>query len=252
VLPIRDSVPARNPSIATWTLIFINAAVFLLELTMSTPALERFAQLFGVVPARYTHPYWAAAAGLPPGGFLPFLTSMFLHASGLHVLGNMWTLWIFGDNVEDRMGPVRFVFFYLLCGVAASIAHCFTNPDATIPALGASGAIAGVMGAYFLLFPHSRIIVLFPVLFVPLFFELPAVTYLAWWALSQLFSGTLSLAVPGTVGGVAWWAHVGGFAAGAVLHLFFVGRGRAYRRLSRDEYGLEAAWAPPPPWRPSA
>ena len=249
MFPIRDTIPARNPPIATWTLIIVNALAFLLELTMAPPELDYFARLFGIVPARYMHADWAAAVGLSPGTYWPFLTSMFLHGSGLHVLGNMWTLWIFGDNVEDRMGPGGFVAFYLICGLIAGIVHVVTNPDSTLPTLGASGAIAGVMGAYFLLFPHSRIIVMFPLLFLPLFFELPAVTYLAVWALSQVFSGSLSLAVADGVGGIAWWAHVGGFAAGLILQFFFVRRGRDYRPLARDEYGLEAAWVPADQWR---
>jgi membrane associated rhomboid family serine protease len=249
MIPIRDTIPARNPPIATWTLIVVNAVVFLLELTMAPPELEYFARLFGIVPARYMHAEWAAAVGLSPATYWPFLTSMFLHASGLHLLGNMWALWIFGDNVEDRMGPGRFVAFYLICGLIAAIVHVVTNPDSTLPTLGASGAIAGVMGAYFLLFPHSRIIVMFPLLFLPLFFELPAVAYLAVWALSQVFSGSLSRAVASTTGGIAWWAHVGGFAAGLILQFFFVRRGRDYRRLARDEYGDEAAWVPAAQWR---
>jgi len=249
MFPIRDTIPARNPPIATWTLIIVNALAFLLELTMAPPELDYFARLFGIVPARYMHADCAAAVGLSPGTYWPFLTSMFLHGSGLHVLGNMWTLWIFGDNVEDRMGPGGFVAFYLICGLIAGIVHVVTNPDSTLPTLGASGAIAGVMGAYFLLFPHSRIIVMFPLLFLPLFFELPAVTYLAVWALSQVFSGSLSLAVADGVGGIAWWAHVGGFAAGLILQFFFVRRGRDYRPLARDEYGDEAAWVPAAQWR---
>jgi len=249
MLPIRDTIPARNPPIATWTLIIVNVLAFLLELTMAPPELDYFARLFGIVPARYMHAEWAAAVGLSPSTYWPFLTSMFLHGGGLHLLGNMWTLWIFGDNVEDRMGPGRFVAFYLMCGLIAGIVHVVTNPDSTLPTLGASGAIAGVMGAYFLLFPHSRIIVMFPLLFLPLFFELPAATYLAIWALSQVFSGSLSLAVADSVGGIAWWAHVGGFVAGLILQFFFVRRGSDYRPLARDEYGVEAAWVPAGQWR---
>jgi membrane associated rhomboid family serine protease len=187
--------------------------------------------------------------GLTPGAYWPFLTSMFLHGSGLHLLGNMWTLWIFGDNVEDRMGPGRFVVFYLSCGLIAGIVHVMTNPDSTLPTIGASGAIAGVMGAYFLLFPRAGIVVMFPLLFIPLFFELPAMTYLAWWALSQVLSGTLSLAAAESIGGIAWWAHVGGFIAGIFLQFFFVKRGRDYRALSRDQYGMDVAWTPAGQWR---
>jgi membrane associated rhomboid family serine protease len=167
----------------------------------------------------------------------------------MHIVGNMWTLWIFGDNVEDRMGPVRFLFFYLLCGLAAGLVHWFTNPNSTIPTVGASSAIAGVMGAYFFMFPYSRVVVLLPILFFPLFFELPAATYLGFWALSQVFTGSLMLASPQDVGGVAWWAHAGGFAAGIVLHFFFVKRRSAYRHPYRDEYLMESAWVPAGHWR---
>jgi membrane associated rhomboid family serine protease len=173
---------------------------------------------------------------------------MFLHGGWMHMIGNMWTLWIFGDNVEDRMGPIRFLFFYLSCGLAAGLVHWFTNPHSTIPTVGASGAIAGVMGAYLFLFPHSRVVVLLPILLFPFFFELPAVTYLGFWVLTQVFSGTLSLASPTDVGGVAWWAHVGGFGVGILLQFLFVKRAGTYRRPSRDEYGIENAWLPVRYW----
>jgi membrane associated rhomboid family serine protease len=230
-------------------MILVNCIVFLCELLMPEYTLERFFYLFGVVPARYTHPLWAAWVGFPVDDYWPFLTSMFLHSGWLHIIGNMWTLWIFGDNVEDRMGPIRFLFFYLLCGIAAGIVHSFTNPDSTVPAVGASGAIAGVLGAYFFLFPFARIVVLIPVFIFPFFFEMPAVIYLGFWILTQVFSGTLALATPQQVGGVAWWAHVGGFTTGIILHFFFVKRGDAYRRPSRDEYGIENAWVPYRYWR---
>jgi membrane associated rhomboid family serine protease len=249
MLPIGDTVPRRNVPITTWFLIASNVFVFLLELSMSPYRIERFFYLFGIVPARYTHPEWAAWVGFPVDNYWPFLTSMFIHSSGLHILGNMWTLWIFGDNVEDRMGPMRFLCFYLLCGIAAGIVHSLTNPDSRIPAVGASGAIAGVLGAYFFLFPYARIILLIPVFIFPFFFELPAVIYVGFWFLSQVFSGTLALASPDEVGGVAWWAHVGGFTAGIILHFLFVKRGDAYRRPARDEYGLDNAWVPDNYWR---
>lgn len=237
----------------TWVLITLNCLVFVFELTLPQPALERFFYLLGLVPARYTHPGWAVWFGLPVDDYWPFLTSMFLHGGWVHIFANMWTLWIFGDNVEDRMGPFRFLFFYLLCGIAADLVHSYTNPDSMIPAFGASGAIAGVMGAYLVLFPYSRVIVLVPLLFIPFFFEFPAVIYLGFWALTQLFSGTLSLAYRAAYpGGVAWWAHVGGFAAGILLHPLFVKRRDAYRRLSRDEYAAANAWVPARYWRESS
>jgi membrane associated rhomboid family serine protease len=242
MIPIQDTIRGRNPPLAVYTLIAVNVAVFGLELSLPHEDLERLFYLFGIVPARYTHPRWAAWVGLPVDDYWPFLTYMFLHGGWTHIIGNMWTLWIFGDNVEDRMGPLQFLLFYLLCGVVAGVIHWFTNPHSAVPTVGASGAIAGVLGAYFVLFPYSRVVVMMPIVFVPLFFELPAVTYLLFWALSQVYSGTLALAGPDNVGSVAWWAHVGGFAAGLILHPLFVRPRRAMRRLQADEYGIEAAW----------
>src|SRR4029077_560609 len=144
----------------------------------------------------------------------------FLHGGWFHIIANMWTLWIFGDNVEDRMGPGRFAIFYLLCGTIAGSTHLLTNPDSTVPSVGASGAIAGVLGAYLLFFPTARLIVLFPIFFLPLFFEVPEVFYLVIWFFSQLFSGSAALAGSQQVGGIAWWAHIGGFIGGGV----FLGR----------------------------
>jgi len=249
MFPIRDTVPSKNPPIATWLIILVNAIVFLLELGMPDAMIERFFYLFGVVPARYTHPQWALWIGLPIDDYWPFLTSMFLHGGWMHIIANMWTLWIFGDNVEDRMGPGRFVVFYLLCGLAAGIVHSILNPNSTVPAVGASGAIAGVMAAYFVLFPFARIIVLVPVFFFPFFFEVPAVAYIGFWALSQVFASVLSLAGPENVGGVAFSAHVGGFIAGILLQFLFVKAKGTFRPLSRDEYQTENAWVPIGYWK---
>ena len=243
MIPIRDTVPSRGTPVVTWTLIAVNVAIFFYELTLQPTDLERFFYLFGVVPARYSHPEWARWVGFPVDDYWPFLTSMFLHGGWMHVIGNMWTLWIFGDNVEDRMGRLRFLSFYLLTGLAAGLTHWLTNADSTVPTVGASGAIAGVLGAYFVLFPFSRIIVMFPVFFLPFFFELPAATYLLFWFLSQVFAGTLAGLGPDNVGGVAWWAHVGGFVSGVVVHrLFLLPRRSGPRRWERDEYGVEGAW----------
>lgn len=242
MFPVRDTILGRNPPLVTWVIILTNGIVFLFELMLPDSALEQFFYLFGIVPARYSHPAWAASVGFPVDDFWPFFTSMSLHGGWMHIIGHMWTLWIFGDNVEDRMGPLRFLSFYLLCGLVAGVTHWLTNPYSTVPTVGASGAIAGVLGAYFLLYPRSRIITLIPIFFWPLFVELPAFTYIGFWILSQVFSATLSLALPQDVGGVAWWAHVGGFVAGVVLHRLFIKRGRSMRRLEPDEWGLEAAW----------
>jgi membrane associated rhomboid family serine protease len=248
VIPIRDTVPNRSAPVVTWSLIAVNALVFLYQLTMSPEELENFFYLFGVVPAPFTHPEWAQWVGFPADDYWPFLTSMFLHGGWLHIIGNMWSLWIFGDNVEDVMGRWRFVAFYLLTGLAAGVTHWFTNADSVVPTVGASGAIAGVLGAYLVLFPRSRIITVLPILFLPFFFELPAVVYLLFWFLSQVLSGTLSGLSSDDVGGVAWWAHVGGFAAGVLLHrLFLLPKRNGPRRFERDEYGIEGAWTP---WQP--
>jgi membrane associated rhomboid family serine protease len=244
MIPLRDTIPSRQVPVVTWALIIVNVLVFLFELSLSPEELEAFIHLFGIVPARYSHPEWAVAVGFPIDNYWPFLTSMFLHGGFMHVIGNMWSLWIFGDNVEERMGRSRFLIFYLLTGLIAGFTHYYTNIDSTIPTVGASGAIAGVLGAYFLLFPHARIIVLVPIFIFPFFFEVPAVLYLLFWFLSQVFAGTLEGLNPKNVGGIAVWAHVGGFVAGMVLHrLFLLPRDDAPRRFQRDESGVEGAWA---------
>ncbi|MFL6546171.1 MAG: rhomboid family intramembrane serine protease [Verrucomicrobia bacterium 13_2_20CM_55_10] len=243
MFPIQDSVPSRSVPVVTRALILINVVVFFFELSLSRESIIQLFYLFGVVPARFTDPEWAASIGFPIGSYWSLLTHQFLHGGWLHIVANMWTLWIFGDNVEDRMGPLRFIIFYLVCGVLAALTQVLVTPNATIPSVGASGAIAGVLGAYFLFFPTARLIVLIPILFFPFFFELPAVIFLVLWFFIQLFSGTAMLASPQQVGGIAFWAHIGGFIAGMLLCRFFVRR-PVRRRLQSDEYGLEWAWEP--------
>lgn len=243
MFPIRDTIPSHSPPLVTWMLIAINSLVFLFALTLDHEELMGVFYLFGLVPARYSHPDWALAIGFPVDDYWPFLTSMFLHGGWMHIIGNMWTLWIFGDNVEDRMGRVRFLIFYLLTGLAAGLVHWLTNQNSSVPAVGASGAIAGVLGAYMILFPFSRIITLIPVFFFPLFVQLPAVTYLFFWFLSQMFGATLTALSPGNVGGIAFWAHVGGFVSGIILHRFFLLPKRVRpRRMEPDEFFPEQAW----------
>jgi len=243
MFPIQDSVPSRSVPVVTRALILINVVVFFFELSLSRESIIQLFYLFGVVPARFTDPEGAASIGFPIGSYWSLLTHQFLHGGWLHIVANMWTLWIFGDNVEDRMGPLRFIIFYLVCGVLAALTQVLVTPDATIPSVGASGAIAGVLGAYLLFFPTARLIVLIPILFFPFFFELPAVIFLVFWFFIQLFSGTAMLASPQQVGGIAFWAHIGGFIAGMLLCIFFVRR-PVRRRLQPDEYGLEWAWEP--------
>lgn len=206
----------------TWLLILVNAVVFVIELSLPAPALEHVVYHLGVVPARFSDPAWGARLGLTANSLWPFLTSMFLHGGWLHIITNMWALWVFGDNVEDRMGRVQFLLFYLICGVIAAVTMTAVTPNATVPMIGASGAVVGVLGAYFLFYPTAEVLVLLPVFIFPLFFSLPAVVYIGVWFLMQFLTGTLSLmASTQAVGGVAWWAHVGGFIAGVVLCRLF-------------------------------
>ena len=221
MIPIRDTLPRRSLPLVTWLLILANAVVFYFEVTVSEARLASMIDSYGVVPRRVLDRETGVLA-FSPGAWLPFLTSMFLHGGLLHLIGNVWTLWIFGDNVEDRMGSGRFLLFYVLCGIVAGFVHTLTNAGSEIPAIGASGAIAGAMGAYFLMFPNARIVAVFPVFIYPVFFEIPAFFYLLWWIASQVLSGTSELGMAEASGGVAFWAHVGGFAAGALLFPFFL------------------------------
>jgi membrane associated rhomboid family serine protease len=227
MFPIQDTVQARNLPLATWGIILLNGVVFLYELALPPEQIDWLVTVFGMIPARL---------GTEPGAFWTLFTCMFLHSGWVHIIGNMWTLYIFGDNVEDRMGPVRYVAFYLLCGLAAGLTHYVTDPTSWMPTLGASGAIAGVLGAYFVLFPTARVITLIPVFFIPFIVEIPAVFYLGIWFLSQLFSGTLSIVSGPYYGGIAWWAHVGGFVAGIALLPLFKKSKRQQRRFYADEY----------------
>jgi hypothetical protein len=181
-------------------------------------ALNGLIYQFGVVPSLVT----GALAGVPQfnpaAAFVPILTSMFLHASWLHIIGNMWVLWIFGDNIEDYLGHFKYLLFYLACGFAASVAHILLNLNSRVPSVGASGAIAGVMGAYFLLYPKARVLTLVPLIVFFTFWWLPAWIVLGYWFLVQFLSGTsTAIAYSSQTGGVAFWAHVGGFVAGLIL-----------------------------------
>jgi membrane associated rhomboid family serine protease len=225
MFPLRDNIPSRSPSYGMWLIIITNTLVFILHLTMTDRELLRFTHVFGMVPGRATDPAWAQWVGYSPDWTMTLVTHMFLHAGWLHYLLNMWMLWIFGDNVEDVMGTVRFVLFYLLCGMGAILAHLLFNLDSPVPVVGASGAIAGVMGAYLLLYPHARVVAFVPIFFLPYFFEIPAVIFLGIWFLIQIVSGLFSLVFQGIGGGIAWWAHIGGFIMGMALVRVFQKRG---------------------------
>ncbi|RMF62088.1 MAG: rhomboid family intramembrane serine protease [Calditrichaeota bacterium] len=231
MFPIQDTIPRRNPPFVTWGIIVANVLVFMYEISLPPEYLELFVRKWGVIPAIYTTGYWM----LEPMVYISLFTNMFLHGGWTHIIGNMWTLWIFGDNVEDRLGKGKFLLFYILSGIAASMTHIVFNPHSTIPAIGASGAIAGVMGAYLIMFPQSRVITLVPVFFLPMFFEIPAVIYLGVWFVSQLFSGTFAILASTSGGGIAWWAHIGGFIAGIILRFILGPTPRTYRRHYPDE-----------------
>lgn len=221
MIPYRDNVPCEHPAVVTWALIAINTAVFLYSLSLPVKVLNDLFYLHGLVPIRYTQPQWAQFVGFPANNYWPFLSSMFLHSGWMHILLNMWMLWIFGDNIEDRMGPIRFLLFYLLCGLVAGFVHLITNPDSPIATVGASGAIAGVLGAYYILFPFARIVVWIPIFFLPIFIHVPAIAFLGFWVIIQIGQAT----APSTgqaFADVAWWGHLGGFVAGLVLYRFLL------------------------------
>jgi membrane associated rhomboid family serine protease len=217
MIPLRDAVPSYSFPAITVMLIALNVLAFLYELSLGE-ALEVFIMRYGAVPLRFILAGRAEQVSTVER-FLPLFTSMFLHGGLLHLGGNMLYLWIFGDNVEDRLGHVRFLVFYLVCGLAAGLTQIYIHPTSKIPMVGASGAVAGVLGAYLILFPHARVLALIPILFFFQVVELPALLFLIFWFLMQFLSGAIAItAAPYSEGGgVAWWAHIGGFASGMAL-----------------------------------
>ncbi len=230
MLPIKDTIPARSFPLVNWALIAVNVVIFL-EMASAGPWVERVVWTYALIPQRFLlHPD-------DPHQYLTLFTSMFMHGGWAHLLSNMLALYIFGDNIEDRMGSLRYLIFYLASGVAAALVHIVFNPLSPLPTVGASGAISGVLAAYLIFFPHSRVITLLPsIFFLPWFVEIPALFYLGFWFLSQLMNGMFTvLAGVQALGGVAWWAHVGGYVAGLILGPLF-GRRRYVRRYYLDEY----------------
>lgn len=214
MIPIRDDKPTRGTAVVLWCLMLANLAAFLYELSLSPQALEGLAQARGLTPCRFWQRPETVSAAAILRHLQPLITYQFLHGGWLHFLGNMWVLWIFGDNIEDRLGHVRFLLFYLLCGALGGLFHAMIHPGSPIPTLGASGAIAGVMGAYFVLFPRAWITVLVPIFFIPLFVKIPAFVFLLFWILLQLVG---AYGAHGPTQGIAFWAHVAGFGAGMFL-----------------------------------
>ena len=208
MIPLRDVIPSRTTPYITVTIIVLNVLAWLFELALPADVRTVFLQVYGVVPADFHA--------------TTLITSMFLHGGWMHVLGNMWYLWIFGDNVEDRLGHGRFIVFYLLCGIIAALGQIAIDPGSTLPTIGASGAIAGVMGAYFVLYPRSRVLTLIPLIIFWEIIELPAIVLLGFWFVMQLFSaGTIAITASTGGGGVAFAAHVAGFVVGMIGGLLF-------------------------------
>ncbi len=220
MIPFRDTIPCRQTPWMTWLLMGVNATVFVFTWLLPDEVRYQIFYLYGLVPARYTQPEWAQWVGLAGDNYLPFVSNLFLHGSGLHLLFNLWMLWIFGDNVEDCMGPLRFLVFFLICGILSNVVHFWINRDAITPAIGASGAIAGILAAYFYLYPYARIIIwIFP---FPLFVPVPAIAFLGLWVIIQAYKATTALATRDAFSDIAWWGHLGGFAAGFILFRFFI------------------------------
>jgi membrane associated rhomboid family serine protease len=216
MIPLRDNVPGQSTPWVTWMLILINILVFRYQTSLTTPELNILIAEMGFIPMDLS---LMLSEGFQINNLIPaaaMVTSLFLHGSWMHLIVNMWSLWLFGDNIEDTVGHFRFLLFYLAGGICASLTHFIFNPGSLIPTIGASGAIAAIMGAYVILFPMSRILTLVPLFFIPFFFRLPAVIFIGFWFATQVFSGVFALFAPMT-GGIAWWAHIGGFIYGVFL-----------------------------------
>ncbi|MGB9683175.1 MAG: rhomboid family intramembrane serine protease [bacterium] len=230
MIPLRDNIPSRRFPIINILLIIVNFIVFFYEISLGN-GLQRFILQYGIVPARIVKEIISFKSSYILLLIRPFFSAIFIHGGWYHILSNMLYLWIFGDNVEDRMGHFRYLIFYLLCGFTSSIAHIVTNMSSTIPTIGASGAISGVLGAYFVIFPEARVMTLLPLGFFLQITAIPAFLFLGFWFISQTLNGVASLAARTYItGGIAWWAHIGGFLTGIII-------GKRYRRRYRPYYG---------------
>lgn len=232
MIPIRDTIRSETYPIINYVLIALNILAFFVEQSLGRN-LNEFVFTYGLVPARYSVPQ-ISAYFTTTQQVIAFLTFMFLHGGFFHLLGNMWFLYIFGDNVEDRLGHFRYLAFYLLCGLASGISHLFLNWTSQIPTIGASGAIAGVMGAYFILYPRAKVLTLIPIFFFIQFVEIPAFLFLGFWIFFQFLSAAFSA----QAGGIAWWAHIGGFVFGIIFLKLFqllpgMSTGRKFRNLTK-------------------
>jgi membrane associated rhomboid family serine protease len=236
LIPLHDDNPTRSTPILTFLLVAVNVVVWLVQLRLG----DRFTYQYALFPAAVVQGRQLVADGIALPALEPtwlsIFTSMFLHGSWLHLIGNMWYLWIFGNNVEDALGRARFVFFYLFGGAVAAAAHIVTGPNSTIPTVGASGAIAAVLGGYLVLYPHARITTVVPIFFFLQILQLPASIVLGFWFLLQIFNGLMGMGMMEDRGGVAFMAHVGGFVAGYIVMRLFGNRRREPPRYERPRF----------------
>ncbi len=222
MIPIRDTAPCHHRPIMTWIIIALCTVIFVvMQWVLPDNISYQAINQFGMMAIRYSNPQWAHDFGLQPDYGFSFISNLFFHADWTHLLANMWFLWIFGDNVEDRMGRWRFLLFYLWCGALATFLQWYFDPSLTIPVIGASGAIAGVLAAYFFLYPLERVIVWIPFIF-PVLLPIPAIAFLGVWVILQLHNATESLFFTGVAAHVAWWAHLGGFIVGCLSYRWFL------------------------------
>ena len=249
MIPFRTTAPGAQMPVVTMGLIVANIAVFFYQLDLPPQFEMRFLYTYALVPAVYTNPELARHAGLNPFNYWPILTNTFMHGGWLHLIFNMWTLWLFGLAIEGRMSRFRYLAFYLLCGMVGSLGHLMFNLDSTVPALGASGAIAGLLGGYGRLFPGAKVTLIQPIFIFPVVFSVPAIAYTAVWFGLQVWQGTASMDVGSAAGGIAWWAHIAGFLAGLAL----IGPlgGRPWRAPPNRPSGLSVKrgpWSRRGPW----
>ena len=221
MIPIRDTAPCNHRPIMTWSIIVLCSVIFVAMWFAPDNLSYRFINQFGMVPVRYSNPQWAKDFGLPNDYGFSFISNLFFHADWLHLLANMWFLAIFGDNIESVMGRWRFLLYYLCCGVIATFLQWYFTPDLVIPVVGASGAIAGVLAAYFFLYPLEKVILWIPFIF-PILFPVPAIAFLGLWVIMQLHDATTAAFFTHQMAKVAWWAHLGGFIAGYFIYPFFL------------------------------
>lgn len=229
MIPLKDETPRRSVPVVTLLLIAVNAAAFFYEISLSPHAEEMLIRTYGLVPQRIQFVLGGMHGVSYAQAFAPLFTCMFLHAGWLHIIGNMWFLWIFGANVEDRFGSLVYLLVYLVCGIGSGISQVLFSWGSPIPSIGASGAISGVLGAYLVFFPGSRILTLIPLFIIWFTARIPAFIFILLWFAAQFLSGLSSLGAANSVGGVAWWAHVGGFVLGALIALETRAAGRAVR-----------------------